>query len=451
MPPPLLPLLFLLPATLGNLARQPPVTDPQTRNEGQAIGLGSAGQLAALSALQSTAEPPRSGPAPKPEAGASEHRRDHAPKPELTRPGDLVLAVRGDLPIILTAPHGGVIRIPGSPARTADGKNKVTVLDDHTAELALLIGQRITSKLGGKPYLVIAEFSRKHADANRSLDEGVEDDLAKRHYLAFHNAASQSVSEIRSQFGRGLLIDIHGQGREPGAIIRGTRNGLTTRRLLTSFGASALTGPDSIFGVLKGRGYTILPPAGDAALSPAKPSSPPGGAPTTPPGNQPSPQSLSPSPPQPPNPSHLPDGPAKGSGDFDPTELTAPQGGDELPPSLRTQIGRETFFDGGFIVFHYGSQNAAGIDSIQMEFGRARKDDTMKLAQDVGDAIVTFARAYLPLREANKPTDEPGETDSHDASRPEVAPVPTQPAAPAAPSTKPSSTKPPTTKPTSPK
>lgn len=322
-------------------------------------------------------------------------------KPELTKPGDLVLAVRGDLPIILTAPHGGVVRIPGATVRTADGKNKVTVLDDHTAELALLVGQRITSKLGGKPYLVIAEFSRKHADANRSIEEGVEDDLAKRHYLAFHSAARQSVDEIRAQFGRGLLIDIHGQGREPGAIIRGTRNGVTTRRLLASFGASALTGPESIFGVLKARGYTVLPPAGGVSTPSAKPSDAPSGPGAPPVGTDQAPE-------------------------------TAARPDDELSPTLKAQIGRETFLDGGFIVFHYGSQNATGIDAIQMEFGRARKDDPMKLAQDVGDAIVTFARAYLPLRSPSKASDEA------DESEPQVKPA----RAPAAPSESPSTKRP---------
>ncbi len=247
---------------------------------------------------------------------------------ELVSSSDLVTAQRGQIPVILVAPHGGLIRIPG----VRDRKAGVTVTDSGTAELALLISQRVTAKLGGKPYVVIAQFVRKNADANRPAAEAFEDEAARPHYEAFHAAVRAAVDECRERFGGAILIDIHGQARVPDAIVRGTRNGKTVSRLLERSGAEALTGPDSIPGRLAAAGYQILPAAEDG----------PGGEPA---------------------------------------------------------MGRETFFDGGFIVANYGSQNADGVDAIQLEFGKMRREDPIKLSRDVGDAIAAFVRRYGPQQQ----------------------------------------------------
>ena len=244
---------------------------------------------------------------------------------DLVASSDLVTAQRGQIPVILVAPHGGLVRIPGVPDRKAG----VTVTDTGTAELALLISQRVTAKLGGKPYLVVAQFVRKNADANRPAAEAFEDEAARPHYEAFHAAVRAAVDECRERFGGAILIDVHGQARVPDAIVRGTRNGKTVTRLLERSGAEALTGPDSIPGRLAAAGYQILPAA-------------------------------------------------------------------EAGPAGEAAMGRETFFDGGFIVANYGSQNADGVDAIQLEFGKMRRDDPIKLARDVGDAIAAFVRRYGP-------------------------------------------------------
>jgi N-formylglutamate amidohydrolase len=296
-------------------------------------GLLSAGFFAAAAPSDAAAHAAPS--APQPGAEADEHllavtapAHEAAKRlAELVASSDLVTAQRGQIPVILVAPHGGLVRIPGVPDRKAG----VTVTDTGTAELALLISQRVTAKLGGKPYLVVAQFVRKNADANRPAAEAFEADAARPHYEAFHAAARAAVDECRTRFGGAILIDVHGQARVPDAIVRGTRNGKTVSRLLERSGAEALTGPDSIPGRLAAAGYQILPVAEDG-------------------------------------------------------------------PAGEPAMGRETFFDGGFIVASYGSHNANGVDAIQLEFGKMRRDDPIKLARDVGDAIAAFVRRYGPQK-----------------------------------------------------
>lgn len=245
-------------------------------------------------------------------------------EPELAPAAALVTAWRGDLPVILSAPHGGRVRVPGSKTRRAG----VTVRDEDTAELALLLAQKLTDELGAKPYVVIAQFSRKDADANRPADEAFENDAAGVHYRAYHAALAQSVAECKQRFGEALLIDLHGQSEEPTVIARGTRDGKTLRRLEQRKGQSWVHGKESLGERLRARGLPVVPIA-NADGSPAK----------------------------------------------------------------------ETLFNGGHIVAHYGGTSQDGIDAIQFEFGRQR-DDLGALSRECGLAIAAFVRdaGYLPPR-----------------------------------------------------
>jgi N-formylglutamate amidohydrolase len=79
-------------------------------------------------------------------------------------------------------------------------------------------------------------------------------------YRAYHDQVAAYVAQLRSGFPSGsLLIDMHGQSDEPGTTFRGTRAGLTVRKLLGRFGPSALQGPKSILGQLAKSGYAVDP------------------------------------------------------------------------------------------------------------------------------------------------------------------------------------------------
>src|SRR4051812_16431437 len=74
---------------------------------------------------------------------------------------ELVATQVGQLPIILSAPHGGLAVIPGVAARKGDGLVKgpsgfVAARDGGTEELALALAVALENKMGKKPYLVAA-------------------------------------------------------------------------------------------------------------------------------------------------------------------------------------------------------------------------------------------------------------------------------------------------------
>jgi N-formylglutamate amidohydrolase len=166
----------------------------------------------------------------------------------------------GSLPIILAAPHGGRQAIPGIAVRTGVGIAQfVTGRDHNTAELAGAVASKLNESFGAKPFLVIAEFERKYIDANRPDNQAYESAGARLYYAAYHNALAQACIQIQRRWGRGLLVDIHGQGAQHDAIYRGTQNGRSVSSLTNRFGKDAINGAGSIVGYLARHGYRVLP------------------------------------------------------------------------------------------------------------------------------------------------------------------------------------------------
>lgn len=175
----------------------------------------------------------------------------------LAADADLILARAGQLPILLTVPHGGLEGIPTVPVRSRG----TTVTDAHTIELAETISKHLSSALGAQPYLVAARFSRKYVDANRAEGDAFDSPHAKPIYDAYHAQIRDFIAQLRKRFPQGaLLLDIHGQAEDPGVVHRGTRNGATVAALLRRHGSEALGGPQSIFGVVQAKGYSVFPP-----------------------------------------------------------------------------------------------------------------------------------------------------------------------------------------------
>lgn len=236
-------------------------------------------------------------------------------------PHALILSRAGNLPIILTAPHGGLDYISGVLVRTRG----VMVTDANTLELTDAVAKRVGAALGAEPYLVAARFSRKYIDANRAEKDAFESAAAKPVYWAYHNRIAAFIAEIRQKFPDGaLLLDIHGQGNDPYMVYRGTRDGRTVPALLRKSGIESLIGPNSILGYLQSKGVKVFP------LSPA-----------------------------------LND-----------------------PPEHRG-------YTGGHTVYTYGSNNANGIDAIQLELGTFLRNNDSAFVENLAGGIVQFYRNYL--------------------------------------------------------
>jgi hypothetical protein len=120
----------------------------------------------------------------------------------------------GNIPLILSAPHGGQTKPDEIKTRTKG----VFDLDDYTLELTENIIDEFNKQVGKTPYAVIGEISRHKVDLNRQRDEAYEDEKAKIIYDEFHSLIQKSEKEIDAKFQKGLYIDIHGQSHPKGYL-----------------------------------------------------------------------------------------------------------------------------------------------------------------------------------------------------------------------------------------
>jgi N-formylglutamate amidohydrolase len=183
------------------------------------------------------------------------------------KPAEYVAVQAGKLPVLISAPHGGAKDVPGARPRTGEGLTKggagfFAGRDTGTEELAHAIAAAVETKLGAKPYFVIARFHRKYLDANRPPEIGLEGPAARPVYDAYHDTLAKYCKAVKTEFGRGLLIDVHGQGTAKDTIFRGTQNGKTVTLLRQRFGERAHTGEQGLFGLLAANGCKVFPADG---------------------------------------------------------------------------------------------------------------------------------------------------------------------------------------------
>jgi len=179
-------------------------------------------------------------------------------------PQPLVVVQRGELPIILSAPHGGSETIPGAEPRKGEGLERkpggfVTARDTGTEELAHEVADAIAMRFGKQPYFVISRAHRKFLDPNRAPAAAYECDAGQAIYDEYHTALDEACREVGEKFHAGLLLDLHGQGSAKDTVFRGTKNGTTVAVLRQRFGEAAHTGETSLLGQLKRRGWTVHP------------------------------------------------------------------------------------------------------------------------------------------------------------------------------------------------
>ena len=200
-------------------------------------------------------------------------------------PKDFLQVQRGELPIIITAPHGGSLAISGVPKRLGpEGELKsgkfVTGQDTRTLELATATAKRVEELTGKRPYLVASKAHRQYVDPNRPEKEAVEHPKAQAVHAAFHGQVREFVDELRKKFPQGaLLLDIHGQATSADTIYRGTQNGTTVMKMIEKHEAAALTGEQSILGYLAMNLPLVRSPSGPSRFgTPGMASEPPWGA-----------------------------------------------------------------------------------------------------------------------------------------------------------------------------
>jgi hypothetical protein len=118
----------------------------------------------------------------------------------------------GNLPIILSVPHGGNLK----PDEIKDRTYGTKVNDTNTKELSIAIMDILNLNFGSRPYVIINNLDRKKIDANRDSIEGVQKNIyAKRAWEEYHYYIEYSKNKIIQDFNYGLFLDIHGHGINP--------------------------------------------------------------------------------------------------------------------------------------------------------------------------------------------------------------------------------------------
>jgi len=117
--------------------------------------------------------------------------------------------IAGNLPLIITAPHGGTDPASALPNRTYG----TTSTDLNTAELSRAIRTACSNSYGRWPHVIICRVPRTKIDCNREIVEGAQGVAATEAvWNEYHNLIRMAKEAVTSSHGRGLLIDVHGHG-----------------------------------------------------------------------------------------------------------------------------------------------------------------------------------------------------------------------------------------------
>ena len=117
--------------------------------------------------------------------------------------------IAGNLPLIITAPHGGTDSASALPNRTYG----TTSTDLNTAELSRAIRTACFNRFGRWPHVIICRVPRTKIDCNREIEEGAQGVAATEAvWNEYHNLILMAKDAVTSSYGRGLLIDVHGHG-----------------------------------------------------------------------------------------------------------------------------------------------------------------------------------------------------------------------------------------------
>jgi hypothetical protein len=155
-------------------------------------------------------EPPASTPPPAPAPPVEVPSRPFVIGQPITNSRQWIEYTPGDAPLVIVAPHGGLLL----PAELLDRgcAECVTVNDANTQALARAIADSFAVRTGRRPHVVANLLHRRKFDGNRDRGEatsGNAEALAPS-WEWMHAALDSAKADVVRRAGRGLLIDLHG-------------------------------------------------------------------------------------------------------------------------------------------------------------------------------------------------------------------------------------------------
>lgn len=185
----------------------------------------------------------------------------------------------GELPVVISAPHGGKKKPDDIPNRSSG----VTVLDGYSAELATAIREAMRDHFGKTPHLIICELSRTKVDCNREIVEGSQGNVkSEQVWKEYHAFIDEAEKAVLAKSPHGMYFDIHSHGHpkkriEIGYLLKNQDLQLTDDqinadpsiaarssireldKLSPATFAELVRGPTSLGGLLEARGIEAVP------------------------------------------------------------------------------------------------------------------------------------------------------------------------------------------------
>jgi len=117
--------------------------------------------------------------------------------------------IAGDLPVILSAPHGGRLR----PDELPDREEGTFAFDMNTQELARAVAGELHSRTGRWPHVIICRVHRRKVDCNREIAEAAAGHpIAQQIWQEFQGFIDRAETTVKREHGRGFYVDLHGHG-----------------------------------------------------------------------------------------------------------------------------------------------------------------------------------------------------------------------------------------------
>lgn len=117
--------------------------------------------------------------------------------------------VPGDLPLVVSVPHGGAL----TPAEIPDRSSGTTVTDVNTVETGRAVRDAFIRRSGRAPHLIISHLKRTKLDPNREIVEAAQaNPYAENAWVEFQTYIDIAADQVVRDFGSGLYLDLHGHG-----------------------------------------------------------------------------------------------------------------------------------------------------------------------------------------------------------------------------------------------
>lgn len=141
----------------------------------------------------------------------------------------------GNLPVILSSPHGGDLKPTSIPDR--DCSECVYLNDTWTKAITEEVYDKLIEETGCYPHVIINLLHRKKFDANRDIDEAADgNEIVEKTWSGYQNFINAAKAQVVSDYDKGIFLDIHGHAHdieriELGYLIKGSQLRLSNEQL----------------------------------------------------------------------------------------------------------------------------------------------------------------------------------------------------------------------------